>query len=74
MYKRSVLHEGLGVRDRSHAQVLAQNAFYGGARSVLKVLAHMLEHGDTDEALRFIERQGRQLKALQGLAPTKHRH
>jgi hypothetical protein len=42
-----------------------------GARRVLKVLAHMLEHGDVDESHRTIERQGRQIRVIQGLRPRK---
>jgi hypothetical protein len=38
---------------------LAHGAFYSGARGVLKVLDHMLEHGDIDELHRTIQRQGR---------------
>lgn len=76
-YKRDVLHDALreaGITSRTHAQVLAQSAFYGGARSMLQVLAYMIEHDETGEALRLIERQGRQIKKLAGLMPPKQRH
>lgn len=49
---------GLGRLRRDHAQVLAQNAFYSGARSVLQVLAFMLEHGEVEEVRALIERHG----------------
>ncbi len=74
MYKQVVLHEGLGRYKRDHIQVLAQNAFYLGAQTTLKVLAYMLERGDIEELHRTIERQGRQIKVIQGYAPRKRRH
>ena len=74
MYKRSVLEEGLGIIGRDHATILAQGAFYGGARGVFKVLAYMLERGDVEEMHDLIQRQGRQLKKLQELAPQARWH
>ena len=41
---------------------------------VLKVLDHMLEHGDIDEVHRTIQRQGRQINRIQGLRPRARRH
>jgi hypothetical protein len=41
---------------------------------VLKVLAYMLEHGDIDQLHRTIQRQGRQINVIQGLAPRNRRH
>jgi hypothetical protein len=70
MYKKLLVEDGLGRRD----QVLAQAAFYSGARGVLKVLNHLLEHGQDDELHRTIQRHGRQIKALQGLRPRARRH
>jgi hypothetical protein len=70
MYKKLLVEGGLGRRD----QVLAQAAFYSGARGVLKVLNHLLEHGQDDELHRTIQRHGRQIKALQGLRPRARRH
>jgi hypothetical protein len=70
MYKKILAEEGMGRRDL----ILAQQSFYGGARAVLKVLAFLLEHGDDEEMRRIIERQGRQIKALQGLRPRARRH
>lgn len=72
LYKRAVLTEGLGASRRD--EVLAQNAFYSGARGVLKVLAYMIEQGEDDEVRKTIQRQGQQIKALQGLHPRARRH
>ena len=33
---------------RAFSRTLAHGAFYAGARSTLKVLAYMLEHGDIE--------------------------
>ena len=41
---------------------------------VLKVLDHMLEHGDVDELHRTIQRHGRQINRIQGLRPRARRH
>jgi hypothetical protein len=68
MYKKLLINDGLGRRD----QVLAQGAFYSGARAILKVLNHLLEHGQDDELRRTIQRHGRQIKALQGPRPRRH--
>jgi hypothetical protein len=70
MYKKLLVEDGLGRRD----QVLAQGAFYSGARAVLKVLAHLLEQGKDEELRRTVQRHGRQIKALQGLRPRPRRH
>jgi hypothetical protein len=70
MYKRLLAADGLGKRD----VILAQAAFYAGARATLKVLNHLLEHGQDEELRRTIQRQGRQIKALQGLRPRARRH
>jgi hypothetical protein len=52
----------------------AHGAFYAGARSTLRVLAHMLERGDIEQLHRTIERQGRQIKVILGDASRKRRH
>jgi hypothetical protein len=44
--------------------VLLQDAFYGGARSVLMVLAHMINEGELDKARKTILRLHRQTKAV----------
>jgi hypothetical protein len=53
MYQNLLVEDGMSRRD----QVLAQSAFYGGARGVLKVLNHLLEHGQDDELRSTIQRQ-----------------
>ena len=44
--------------------VLAQNAFYTGARAVLKVQAYLLERGRYDELHAMLEKHGRQINNL----------
>ena len=53
------------------SRTVAHGAFYAGAKSTLKVLAYMLERGDIEELHRTIEREGRQIRVLQGYAPRK---
>lgn len=65
-YKKILFEDGLNRRE----QVLAQASFYAGARSTLKVLAHLLEHGDDEALHRTIQGHGRQIRALQGLRAT----
>lgn len=72
-YKRDVLRE-LGVTRRDEVQVLAQNAFFSGARCTLQALATLLEDGDVDQVHEVIERYGRQLKKLRDLAAPARRH
>ena len=72
MYKRLVIAGGIRAGKRDLA--VAHTAFYAGARGTLKVLAHLLEHGDDDELRRTIERHGRQIRAIQGLRPRARRH
>jgi hypothetical protein len=70
MYKELLVADGSSRRD----QVLAQGAFYSGARAILKVLDHLAERGDRDELERFVRRHAGAIGALQGLAPRKRRH
>ena len=70
MYEVLLAADGMSRRE----QVLAQGAFYSGARAIFKVLNHLLEHGEDDELRKTIQRQGRQIKALQGLRPKARRH
>lgn len=70
MYKRVLVEGGFGKRDL----VFAQAAFYAGARSTFKVLDYLLERGDDAEVRKTIQRQGRQIKAIQGLRPRARRH
>ena len=64
MYKRIAIASGVGVAKRDLA--IAHTAFYAGVRGTLKVLAHLLEHGDEHGLRRTIERHGRQIRAIQG--------
>lgn len=74
LYKRTVLQEGLGLTRRDHVQVVVQHAFYCGAHSMLQGLATLLQHGDVEEAHRFIAREGRRVRALRGMSPRTVRH
>jgi hypothetical protein len=69
LYKRTAVAQGFGSSKRELA--LSQLAFYSGARSVLTVLAHMIEHGDSAEVLRTIDQFGRQIKRIQARRPRK---
>lgn len=64
IYKQTAVARGFGSSRRDLK--LAHVAFYSGARGVLKVLDFMLEHGETDTALRTIRRFGRQINVIQG--------
>jgi hypothetical protein len=55
-------------------QIVAQNAFYMGARITLKVLNRTIEIDESDEALKTIKRHARTIKTLQGLKPRARRH
>lgn len=47
LYKQVATERGTHTR---RELVLLQDAFYAGARSALKILDHMLEHGDEEGA------------------------
>jgi hypothetical protein len=70
MYKELLVTDGSSRRD----QVLAQGAFYSGARAILEVLGHLTERGDPGELERVVRRHARAIRALQGLTPRKRRH
>jgi hypothetical protein len=70
MYKKLLIEDGVSRRD----QVLAQGAFYSGARCILKVLDHLVEAGDVDELQRVVRRHGRTIRVLQGEQPRKRPH
>lgn len=72
LYKRTAIAHGTGGSRRDLA--LAQVAFYGGARAVLKVLDHMIADGDSAAVQRTIEHHGRQINRLQGRRPRARRH
>lgn len=76
-YKRDFLRDALregGIRPRIHAQVLAQDAFYLGARSMLQSLAALLEDGDVEQVHDVIARHGRQLKKMRARAAPARPH
>ena len=76
-YKGDVLDEVLrvgGITPRAHAKVLAQSAFYLGARCTLQSLATLLENGDVEQVHDVIARHGRQLKKMRNLATPARRH
>lgn len=70
MYKKLLVEDGMSRRD----QIIAQGAFYSGARCVLRVLDHLVEDGAIDELQRVIRRHGRTIRVLQGQTPRKRRH
>ena len=72
LYKRTAVAQGFGS---SKCELgLCRLAFYSGAHGVLAVLVHMIEHGDSDEALRTIAKFGRHLKRMQGRRSRPRRH
>jgi len=70
MHKKILIDDGAAKQEL----LLAQDAFYNGARSVLKVLAHMLEHGEIDELHHTIVREGRQIDVIQRSGRRARRH
>lgn len=72
LHKRTAVAQGFGSSKRDLA--FAHLAFYSGARGVLRVLDHMIEHGETDTAVRTIRQFGKQIKMLHGLRPRVRRH
>jgi hypothetical protein len=71
LYKKILTQVGdLDRRDL----LLAQNAFYTGARGILKILAYLTRRGDYDQAHSIIERHGRQIERLLGRPPRKRHH
>ena len=65
IYKHTSVARGFAISKRELA--LSHVAFYSGARGVLRVLDYMIEHGETETAVRTIQRFGRQIKVIQGL-------
>ena len=71
------LYKAVSMRHHSHTRrelVLLQEAFYSGARGVLKVLDYMIEHGDADEAQRTIRRFGRQVNVIMRKSARRKAH
>jgi hypothetical protein len=52
IYKRTAVTRDLSKREMASIQL----AFYSGARGVLKVLAYLIEHGDSEELHETIKR------------------
>jgi hypothetical protein len=69
IYKRTAIAQGIGSSRRD--LMLAQLAFYSGARGVLKVFDYMLEHREQENVLRTVRRFGRQIKVIQGQRPRR---
>jgi hypothetical protein len=72
IYKRTSIARGFVSSKRD--LTLSHVAFYSGARGVLKVLDYMIEHGETDAAVRTIQRFGRQINVVQGRRPRSRSH
>ena len=53
--------------------LLAQNAFYTGARGILKIFADLIRCGDYDALHSIIERHGRQIERLLSRPSRKRR-
>jgi hypothetical protein len=71
IYKQIALTQGDHSR-RELAQM--QDAFYTGARAVLKIGATMIERGKIGELHKMIERQGRQIEKIRGRRPRSRGH
>ena len=55
-----------GFANSKRDLALSHVAFYSGARGVLRVLDYMIEHGETEAAVRTIQRFfGRQIRVIQ---------
>ena len=70
MYEERLVQDGASRRD----ELLAQSAFYSGARCVLQVLNHLVEGGEADELQRVISRHGHSSRVLQEKARRTRRH
>jgi len=68
MYKKMLIAEG--DIDRQEL-ILAQTAFYSGARGVLKVLDSMMQQGKIAKMHAIIDRQARQIEKIQGKSPDR---
>ena len=71
IYKRTCVVTGAGgKRDLA----ITQLAFYSGARGVLRVLAHLIEHGEYEELHETIRRHGRQIERIRSRRPRARSH
>jgi len=70
IYKRTALTRALSKREMANIQL----AFYSGARRVLKVFAHLIEHGDYEELHETINRHRRQIERMRSRRPRARGH
>jgi hypothetical protein len=70
LYKALLLRDGTSRRE----VLIAQEAFYSGARGMLEVLHTLVQDGEVDELQRVIGRHHRTNRAIRGDAPRKRRH
>ena len=69
-----MLYKGLAMEHGTNSRrdlILMQDAFYSGARGVLKVPEHMLRHGKQEELNEAIRRHGRQIDRIRGRRPVR---
>jgi hypothetical protein len=69
IYKRTAIALGTDPRELA----ILQGVFYNGALGVLKVLSHMVEHGDYEELYDTITRHGRQIRKIEARPPRERR-
>ena len=67
LYKRVAQSHGAGRREL----LIAHEAFYGGVRGALLVMAHLIEHGEFDQLHALIKRQGRQIDRIRRARPPR---
>ena len=70
IYKRTAVTRALSKREMGNIQL----AFYSGARGVLKVFAHLIEHGDYEELHETINRHRRQIERMRSRRPRARGH
>jgi len=63
-----------GIRAGKRELALSHLAFYSGGRAVLTVLEHMIEHGDSEAAVRTIAQFGRQIKRIHARSARTRGH
>jgi hypothetical protein len=68
MYKKTLSADG--DIDRREL-ILAQSAFYSGARGVLTVLDNMMQQGKIAKMHATIDRHARQIEKIQGKSPDR---
>ena len=70
IYKRTAVTRALSKREMGNIQL----AFYSGARGILKVFAHLIEHGDYEELHETINRHRRQIERMRSRRPRARGH